>query len=395
MASRHRPVWGLLLAVVLIGVNFRMVIAGLPPLLPDVRRDLGLSATVGGLLTTIPVLCFGLLALIGPRLARAAAIEWLLVGCLATVAVAAALRGVDGVVAVFAGSLLLGIAIGLGQTILPILLRAAHAPRTGTLMAGFSMALTLGGTIAGGVAVPLADLFSGSWRSSLAFWALPALAALGVWAVIARASTSRLEAPAPQPLRGEPLAWAVAGYFGCQSIGFYAGLAWLPTILQSHGYSAAAAGWLQALGALVSGLPAFAVPLLATRLSQQRGLLAAVVGTTATGVIGLLAAPGVAPLWMVIIGLGQGGALGLGLILPVLRGREPQHVASLTMMSFSFGYIIAAAGPWLLAAVHDLAGSWGAALGALLGLTLLMLVPGVIATAPRQVGRREAEASVP
>jgi MFS transporter, CP family, cyanate transporter len=386
--------WALLLAVVLLGVNLRMTIAGLPPLLPEIRRDLGLSATAGGLLTTIPVLCFGILALIGPRVARAAPIEWLLVGCMAMVAVAAAVRGVDGVLAVFAGSLLIGIAIGLGQTLLPILLRSAHAPRTGSLTAGFSMSLTLGGTIAGGVAVPLAHLFSGSWRASLAFWALPALLALAVWIARARVSTSRLDAPPPQPLRGEPLAWRVAAYFGCQSIGFYAGLAWLPTILQSHGYSAAAAGWLQALGSLMSGLPAFGVPLLATRLTHQRGLLVVVVAIAALGVVGLLAAPGAAPLWMVMIGLGQGGSLGLGLILPVLRGGEPHHVASLTAMSFSLGYIIAAAGPWLLAAVHDISGSWTVGLEALLALILLQLVPGIGATAPRVIGRAHTEAGV-
>ncbi|HTX31572.1 MAG TPA: MFS transporter [Solirubrobacteraceae bacterium] len=395
MTRRRWPFWALLLAVVLLGVNLRMTIASLPPLLPEIRRDLGLSATVGGLLTTVPVLCFGLLALVGPRMARARAIEWLLVGCMATVAVAAALRGVDGVLTVFAGSLFIGIAIGLGQTLLPILLRSAHAPRTGALTAGFSMSLTLGGTIAGGVAVPLAHLFSGSWHASLAFWALPALLALVVWVARARISTSRLEAPAPQPLRGEPLAWRVAAYFGCQSIGFYAGLAWLPTILQSHGYSAASAGWLQALASLVSALPALLVPLVATRVAHQRGLLAAVVSMAAAGVIGLLSDPSVAPLWMVMIGLGQGGALGLGLILPVLRGREPHHVASLTAMSFSLGYVIAAAGPWLLAAVHDLTGGWSAALGALLGLTLLQLVPGIGATAPRVVGAPSAKAGVP
>jgi CP family cyanate transporter-like MFS transporter len=395
VASRRRPFWGLLFAVVLIGVNFRMVLAGLPPLLPEVRRDLGLSATVAGLLTTIPVLCFGLLALVGPRLARAAGIEWLLAGCMAVTAVGGALRGVDGVLAMFAGSLLVGVAIGLGQTILPILLRSAHAPRTGSLMGGYSMAIALGGTIASGVAVPLAHLFSGSWRDSVAFWTLPALLALAVWAVRARVSTSRLEAPPPRPLRGEPVAWAVTGFFGCQSICFYAGLAWLPTILQSHGYSAAAAGWLQALGALMSALPAFTVPLLATRTSHERGLLVSVVGAAAIGVAGLLVDPGAAPLWMIMFGLGQGGALGLGLILPVLRGREPQDVASLTAMTFSFGYVIAAAGPWLLAAVHDLTGSWTAGLGALLSLTLLQLAPGFIATARRQAGRRQAEASVP
>lgn len=364
------------------------MIASLPPLLPEVRRDLGLSATIAGLLTTVPVLCFGILALIGPRLARAQPIERLLAACMATTAIAAALRGVDGVLAVFAGSLLIGVAVGLGQTILPILLRSAHAASTGTLMGGFSMALTLGGTVAGGLAVPLAHLFGGSWRASLAVWAIPALLAMAVWLVRARASASRLDAKPPESLRGEPVAWAVAAYFGCQSIGFYAGLTWLPTILQAHGWSPTAAGWLQALASLASALPAFAVPLLAGRVTDQRGLLAAVVVTAAVGVAGLLALPGAAPLWMLLIGIGQGGSLGLGLILPLLRGRGPQEAASLTAMTLSLGYTVAALGPWLLAAVHDLAGGWGAALAVLLAITLLQVVPGIGATAPTTVGAR-------
>lgn len=395
MASRRRPFWALLLAVVLLGINLRTGIAGLPPLLPEVRRDLGLSATVAGLLTTLPVLCFGALALVGPRVARSAPIEWWLVACLLTIVLATALRGFDGVVALFAGSLLIGIAVGLGQTILPILLRHAHAVRTGRLLGGFSMALTLGGTLAGGVAVPLADVLSNSWRSSLAFWALPALLTLAAWVLLARTESTRLDTPPPQPLRGEPLAWRVAAYFGCQSIGFYAGLSWLPTILQTRGWSPTAAGWLQALASLASALPAFAVPILAARRRNQRGLLLTNVAITSLGVIGLLTLPGTAPLWMAMIGIGQGGALGLGLILPVLRGRESQHVASLTAMSFSLGYFIAAAGPWLLAAVHDVSGSWNVGLAALLGLTLLQLVPGIGATAPRRVGRPHPEPSPP
>src|SRR5688572_33136015 len=58
----QRPGLGVIAAIVLLGVNLRTVIASLPPLLADIRADLGLSATVAGLLTTLPVVCFGALA---------------------------------------------------------------------------------------------------------------------------------------------------------------------------------------------------------------------------------------------------------------------------------------------------------------------------------------------
>ena len=61
---------------------------------------------------------------------------------------------------------------------------------------------------------------------------------------------------------------------------------------------------------------------------------------------------------MVFLGIGQGGALGLGLILPVLRGRDPGQVAGMTAMAMGVGYLIAAAGPALVGAVRDATGDW-------------------------------------
>jgi CP family cyanate transporter-like MFS transporter len=61
---------------------------------------------------------------------------------------------------------------------------------------------------------------------------------------------------------------------------------------------------------------------------------------------------------MSVLGLADGGALGLALILPVLRARTGQAVAAFTAMTLCFGYSIAAAGPWILGLAHDLTGSW-------------------------------------
>src|SRR4051794_32763819 len=68
-------------AIVLLALNLRTLVASLPPLLGDVRADLGLSGFTGGLLTTLPVLGFGAFAPLAPRLARRISLERLLVGC--------------------------------------------------------------------------------------------------------------------------------------------------------------------------------------------------------------------------------------------------------------------------------------------------------------------------
>jgi CP family cyanate transporter-like MFS transporter len=375
-----------LLAIVLLGLNLRTVVASLPPLLPAIRADLGLSASIAALLTTLPVLCFGALAPVARRVAHRLPLEVILAACTVVTAAAAGLRGIGTTPALFAGSVLAGAAVAVAQTTLPVLIRIAFPAVLASLMGGYSMALTLGATLGAGLAVPLERAAGGSWALSLALWAVPAAIAAALWLPLALRRRTEIAGPEPEPLRRERLAWSVALYFGLQSAAFYATLAWLPEILESDGWSPRSAGALLALTNLVSIAPAFAVPALAGRRDRQTHLLLAVAATAAVGVAGLLVAPGVAPLWAVLMGVGQGGSLGLGLTLPVLRARTPALMASLTAMMLSIGYLIAATGPWLLGAAHDISSGWTVPVALLLALTLSQLVPGLAATRPGRIG---------
>jgi CP family cyanate transporter-like MFS transporter len=352
----------------------------------DIRDDLGLSATAAGLLTTLPVLCFGALAPVVPRLARRVPIERLLAACAAVTAVAALVRGSGSVAALFAGSCLAGVAVAIAQTALPVLIRTAFPAATGRLTGAYSMALPLGATLAAGAAVPLERAFDGSWRLSLAAWALPAAGAAALWLVGARRSSTLVRGPVPGRLRGEPLAWAVAVYFGVQSAAFFATLSWLPEMLEANGRSAGAAGGLLALASLVSMVPALMIPVLAFRREDQRSLLVAIVASATVGVTGLLVAPEGAVAWVALIGIGQGGSLGLALSLPILRAGRPEVVASLMAMSLSVGYLLAATGPWLLGLARDLSGGWTAPLAVLLAITVASAIPGAAATRARTLG---------
>jgi CP family cyanate transporter-like MFS transporter len=130
------------------------------------------------------------------------------------------------------------------------------------------------------------------------------------------------------------------------------------------------------------------VPVIAARARNQVGILLAIVGFSTAGVIGLMVAPGTALLWILVFGFGQGGALGLGLILPSLRGGDAASVASLTAMSLCVGYIVAAAGPWLLGASNDLSGGWTVPLIVLAGICVLELAPGLPASRAGKLEQR-------
>jgi MFS transporter, CP family, cyanate transporter len=381
-AAHRRTAAGAITAIVLLALNLRTLVASLPPLLTHVRADLGLSGFAAGLLTTLPVLAFGAFAPLAPRLTRRVSIERVLVGCALLTAVAAGLRGAGGWAPLFAGCALAGLAVALSQAVLPVFIRLRHPEMTGLLTGAYSMSLTLGAALAAALAVPLEDAL-GSWEASLAAWALPAAVAALVWLPAALRPGTTVTGPPSPGLWGNRLAWNVSLFMGVQSMAFYAGLSWLPSVLEDAGFSEGEAGTLQALGALVQLAPAFAVPVIAARARNQVGILVAIVVFSTAGVIGLILAPGAAPLWILVFGFGQGGALGLGLILPVLRGGDAATVSSLTAMSLCVGYIVAAAGPWLLGAANDLTGGWTVALVVLAGICVLELAPGLPASRAR------------
>ena len=374
--ARRRSAAGAMTVIVLLALNLRTLVASLPPLLSHVQADLGLSGFAAGMLTTLPVLAFGAFAPLAPRLTRRVSIERVLVACALLTALAAGLRGAGGSAALFAGCALSGLAVAIAQAVLPVLIRLRHPEITGLLTGAYSMSLTLGAALAAGLAVPLEDAL-GSWEASLAVWALPALVAALVWLPAALRPGTTVSGPPPPGLWRSRLAWNVSLFMGVQSMAFYAGLSWIPSVLEDAGFSKGEAGTLQALGVLMQLVPAFAVPVLAARSRNQIGVLFAVVGFALAGVLGLIVAPGAAPAWIVMFGIGQGGALGLGLILPVLRGGDAASVASLTAMSLCVGFVVAAAGPWLLGAVHDATGGWTVALAALAAMSVLELAPGL------------------
>jgi MFS transporter, CP family, cyanate transporter len=376
-----------LLAVMFLSVNFRTLFASLPPLLAEVRADFGLSAGVAGLLTTGPVLCLGALGPLAPRLARRISIEWLIVGCGLVTAVSTLLRGTGSLPALFAGTMLAGAGISIAQVALPVLIRSRHPEQLGIFTGAFSMALTLGSTVSAGLAVPLEHLL-GSWERSLAFWGVPMLLALLPWLARLRGPGTFVEGPRVSPFLREPLALSVTLFFVLQGMSFYAGLTWLPTFLRDEGWSAEAAGTLQALANGIGFVPAFLLPFFAGRMRTQGSLLVGVVAVGLAGLAGLLLEPGAAALWMPVLGLSQGGALGLGLILPVLRGGDVRMVAVLTGMTLSVGYFFASAGPWLLGLAHDLAGGWTIPLLLLAAITALQVPAGLPATRDRTLAAR-------
>ena len=117
----------LLAAIVAVALNQRPAVVAVAPVLGEVRADTGLSAAMAGLLTTLPVLCFGAFAPIAPRLARRIGLETAVALSLVLLATGIALRLLPPVALLFAGSLLAGAAIALANVLLPAYVKRGSA----------------------------------------------------------------------------------------------------------------------------------------------------------------------------------------------------------------------------------------------------------------------------
>jgi CP family cyanate transporter-like MFS transporter len=379
MTELRRPLGvGAVVAILLAALNLRPAVVAVSPLLGEIRAEEGLSATAAGVLTTLPVLCFGLLAPVAPVLARRWGLERALFWSLVMLCVGFALRLVPETWGLFTGTVVAGSAIGLGNVLLPALIKRDFADRVGLMTGLYSMALSGGAALAAGLTLPVAAAAGLDWRGALAAWGVLAVLAVAVWAPRAlhpdpagRVAFRPTHGPGgARSVWRSPLAWSVTVVMGMQSLSFYAVNAWLPEIMVAQGRTPEAGGWLLALCNLAGIAGSFVTPVLAGRMPRQRGIGVVLVVLVGSGLLGLALVPGAAAAWVVLVGLGQGGGISLALTLMALRARDAARTSELSGMAQSAGYLLAAGGPIGLGFAHDATGSWT--------LPLLLLVAAAV-----------------
>ncbi|MGY1650636.1 MFS transporter [Geodermatophilus sp. SYSU D01119] len=379
----------LLAAVLLTALNLRAAIAAVGPVLDDVRADTGLSAAAAGLLTTLPVLCFALLAPASAAAGRRLGAGRAVLGSLLLLAVAQALRVLDGPPVLLVGTFVAGAAMTVGNVLLPAVVKAGFGRRAGTVTGLYTAALVAGAAAGAALTAPLAAVLG--WRGALAAEGVLALVAAGVWARAARGADATAPAPAAPrglaPVWRSPVAWAVTAVQALHSTLYFSLTAWLPTLLADRAGTDAATGSLAASVYQVLGIAgSLLVPAVLARSRGQAGLALGVAALWVVPVGGLLAAPGAWPAWAVVGGLAQGAGIALAVTLVVLRSADAGVAARLSGMSQLVGYGVGALGPVVVGALSEATGGWTAPLLLLLALGAGLAAAGVAAARPVRIG---------
>lgn len=411
LRERGASVWLLVTAVLLTAAALRSPITGVGAIIGEIEAATGLSHTLSGMLTTLPLIAFAVFALAAPGLSAKFGIERTLFFSMILMTGGILVRSLPSVTALFAGTALIGIAIAIGNVLLPGLIKRDFPQQVGLMTSLFTTCLTFWAAISSGISVPLSQGPLG-WRGALTIWvALTAVSAL-VWLPLlprldkgsgrngqtTGANHSRISEvgvatdPAIRPsIQGEatgtrfriwrsPVAWLVTMFMGFQSILFYVSISWLPDILQERGMSAEQAGWMLSLMQLISMAGSFLMPLLAARSNSQKWLTAATAALCVIGFGGIWAGPvSLAALFILLLGIGSGSTFGLAIVFFSLRSRTTEQASALSGMAQSVGYVLAAFGPTLFGYLHDFSGSWDTPLAVITGVSILTALFGYAA----------------
>ncbi|GAA3341459.1 MFS transporter [Curtobacterium pusillum] len=404
--------WVLPAAIVLVALNLRGPIVAPAPVIGDIRVDLGLTATIAGLLTTIPVLCFALATPFASWVIARADPERALSLSLVIVLAGTVVRSMPSSAALLVGTAVIGIGITIGNVVIPVVIRRdTSAERVGLVTGVYTSALNVGSMITSLGTAPIAAAWG--WPVAIAVWAVLAVVAGFAWtyAVGGRAAWLRpspAEAEEPLPVTGpidqvmdagairtvraasapvrparRLITWGLTLAFGGQAFSYYALTAWIPTLLHDEiGFSKASSGASSSVFQILAVVGALGVPVLAAKW-RPRAIISLVAFLWLAMPLGLLFAPQLWLLWSVLGGAAQGGGITVIFIVIVRIVSSDADARRMSAFVQGGGYLIGSAGPLVAGSLHGATGDWTAPLLVVLVAVLTLGIVGT--TAARRV----------
>ncbi len=417
LRARLMPV-AALSGIILMALNLRAAVTSLPPLIEQMRADITFTPALVGLLGSLAPLAFAAAGLAGTLLLRRISAELIAVLLLLITAAGQLVRPWSPGAAVFISiSAITLLALGIGNVIMPALVKAWFPRRIGLVTAAYTTVMAIGTAVPALIAVPLAGSTPAlGWRLGLGIWGLMALAAVPSWVIAVRrpralppprllenpGTASNTVRPRSIAVHRSPIAWGLSMLFIANSMNLYAMFTWLPIRLADAGLSEASAGAHLALFAGIGIVPSLLVPGLAAR-GHTFALAAGCVVAFVAGYLGLLLSPAhLTTLWTMIGGLG-GGSFPLVLTMIGLRSATPATAGAVSAFVQTVGYCGAMTGPLIFGLLHGATGGWTASFGFLLLSMLLMLAGAWITRTPatvdddlrrRTAGREERQVPV-
>jgi len=373
-----------LTGIILTALGIRTGVAALSPLATTIELDVPLVGLPLGALGMIPPLAFSLAAAFSPWLARKVSIEGAAVVVAGLAIIAHLWRGFSpNYASLFVATVVLMLSAGVGNVILPALVKL-YAPRAvGAMTAAYATAMAISATAPAIAGVWMADAFG--WRLSLATWAMISFVGAIPWLIVIPFAKRRgiaeaeLNATLPIPLTAvslsrSPTALSIMVIFGVSGATAYTAFSLLPLMLADLGGLGREEAAL-ALGLFsIVGLPlSLLIPPLAVKPGRAGILVGIAILTGLVGWSGLLFFPEAWLYgWVILLSIAP---MTFHMSLSLIGQRTKNHFSALQLSGYvnRAGYLFAAIGPFLVGLCYQLTGGWEISIVALLILTLLQI----------------------
>lgn len=380
----------LLAALLLLGANLRSPLTSLAPVIANISEDLQIGPAIAGLLTSIPVLCFGIFTPIAALLIGRVGVEASIFITLSGVAIGSIVRAMGGIEAAMAGTMIIGLSITIGNIACLMVIARDFRKNASVVNGLYSASLSVGTMITSALTMPLALIFG--WRIAIASWAFWAVFAIFAWILAIhlkkRAKRSlraeaarRLHDHAPRPISHaskpsarprtiivqeegpvlkRPIVWMLAGCFAMHTFVYYALTAWLPTYLtHAIALSEVEAGYAASVFQILGLSGSFLIPVMAAKdRFSWPSLMIFISALWIMTPLGLVIAPTWWPLWSLFGGICCGGGFTVIFTLVIRIAHNVEDSRNISATVQGVGYIVASTSPFLTGFIHQATGDW-------------------------------------
>jgi CP family cyanate transporter-like MFS transporter len=355
------------------GIDLRLTMLAVPPLIPLIHRELHLDEKAVGALVSLPVLILAVASVPGSLLIAKLGVRRALLIGLSGVGVFGALRGFGpSTPMLFTATFLMGVGVAVSQPAFPSLVREWFPRRIAIATAVYSNGILIGETLPTGLTTPVGvlPLAHGDWRWAIAMWSVIVHISAAAIVLAAPAGRSAVLGVASRwwPSWRESQTVRIGLVMGMASAVYFGSNAYIPDFLDQTGRHDLISPTLLVLnGSQLLTAPAVAL---------WQGLLTGRVGFIGSSVLmaiaqlGIVLTPGVGVvLWAFVLGFAAALAFIIVLTLPP-RLAAAGDVHRMSAAIFTVQYTIAFVLPLIAGALWDAT-----------GLAVLAFAPGIVATA--------------
>lgn len=361
--------WINILVVITLALNLRAPVTSIGPMIEYIQEYYNINSTLAGMLTTLPLIAFGLISFFVAYFSQIKALFFALI----LIVFGELIRSYGGNIGLFSGVFLIGAGIAIANVLLPSFVKEKFVKNTYKIMGLYGSIIGLSSIAGVALSLPLLKIFE--VPQAMFFWVVLALIALIFY--FPHLKNKRLLRPKKKNINKINLflnltAWKVTIVMGLQSFLSYSLFAWLSVMISEKGFGIDFGSNVLLLSQIIGMPVAFLLPIVLGKLRvRAKNFVIIILGFlyVLSFVLVFFCDVKLALLLVAIfLGFASSGVFTISLLFIAIKSSNSFIAAKLSAMSQGIGYLIAAQAPWIIGMLHDSFGNFT------LGFIMLMVV---------------------